>query len=242
MFDLSGKTAVVTGSTRGIGFDIAKTLAKCGAKVYITGVKSVDECKRASEQIENSVPVMVNLLEKDEIDKLYQTTGDVDILVHNASIQYKNKWNEFSEDEYDIQFNCNLKATYYLIKKYHPGMQKKKFGRIVTLGSVNQYNQHPELSLYGVTKAAQAKLVKNLAPIFAPDGITINNVAPGVISTLRNKEVLDNPETRKKIIDAIPCGFIGEPKDISPAVLLLRCEEGRYITGTEILIDGGMSL
>ena len=116
------------------------------------------------------------------------------------------------------------------------------WGRIVTIGSVNQYNQHPELSLYGVTKAAQKKMVENFAPILAPFGITVNNVAPGAIDTPRNKEALKDTSFKKKVENSIPCGFIGESKDVAPAVLLLCSDEGRYITGAEIKIDGGMSL
>ena len=100
----------------------------------------------------------IDILNEYEIDKLYEKTGDVDILVLNASIQYKRKWDEFTLEEYDIQMNCNVKSSYLLIKKYAVGMEKKSWGRIVTVGSVNQYNQHPELSIYGVTKAAQKKM------------------------------------------------------------------------------------
>ena len=242
MFDLKGKTALVTGSTQGIGFEIARLLSKQGAKVFIVGAESMDKCKSASAKILNSVPVRADLLNEYEIDKLYEKTGDVDILVLNASIQYKRKWDEFTLEEYDIQMNCNVKSSYLLIKKYAVGMEKKSWGRIVTVGSVNQYNQHPELSIYGVTKAAQKKMTENFAPLFAPYGITINNIAPGCIETPRNKEALSDEVLKQKIIDSIPCGYIGQAEDISPAVLLLCSEEGRYITGSEIIIDGGMHL
>ena len=242
MFDLTGKTALVTGSTQGIGFEIANLLAKQGAKVYVSGAESFEKCKMASEKIPNSVPVQGNLLDIDEIDKLYMETGDVDILVLNASIQYKRKWDEFTLEEYDIQMNCNVKSSYLMIKNYAEGMKNKGWGRIVTIGSVNQYNQHPELSLYGVTKAAQKKMVENLAPQLAPYGITINNVAPGAINTPRNTEALKDEVFKNKVISSIPCGYIGETKDIAPAVLLLCSEEGRYITGSDLKIDGGMSL
>lgn len=242
MFDLTGKTALVTGSTQGIGFDISLLLAKHGAKVFVTGVESLEKCIKACEKISNSVPVRANLLKIEDIDRLYEETGDVDILVLNASIQYKRKWNEFTLEEYDIQMNCNVKSSYLLIKKYAEGMKNKGWGRIVTIGSVNQYNQHPELSLYGVTKAAQKKMVENLAPQLAPFGVNINNVAPGAINTPRNEETFRNEEFRKQVESGIPCGYIGEAKDISPAVLFLCSEESRYITGSEMIIDGGMHL
>ena len=242
MFDLTGKTALVTGSTQGIGYEIASLLAKQGAKVFVSGAESLEKCIKSCEKIPNSVPVRANLLKTEDIDRLYEETGDVDILVLNASIQYKRKWNEFTLEEYDIQMNCNVKSSYLLIKKYAESMKNKGWGRIVTIGSVNQYNQHPELSLYGVTKAAQMKMVENFAPLFAPYGITINNVAPGAINTPRNEKALSDSEFKKKLESSIPCGYIGEARDISPAVLLLCSEEGRYITGSEIIVDGGMRL
>ena len=159
MFDLSGKTALVTGSTQGIGFAIARLLSEHGARVFVCGSENMEKCKAASEKIKNATPVVANLLKEDAADRLYGQTGDVDILVLNASIQYKRDWDEFSLEEYDIQMNCNVKSSYLLIKKYAEGMKKKGWGRIVAIGSTNQYNQHPKLSLYGVSKAAQLKLV-----------------------------------------------------------------------------------
>lgn len=242
MFDLTGKTALVTGSTQGIGFDIAKLLAEHGAKVFVHGASNMEKCRSASEKIVGSVPVTCNLLHTEEIDALYERTGDVDILVLNASIQYKREWDAFTMEEYDIQMDCNVKASYLMMKKYANGMKKRGWGRIVTLGSVNQYNQHPELSLYGASKAAQYKLVQNFAPILAPFGITVNNVTPGAIATPRNEAVLSDPELKRSVESKIPCGRFGRPEDVSPAVLLLCSDEGSYITGTEIIIDGGMSL
>ena len=242
MFDLKGKRALVTGSTQGIGFEIARSLAEHGATVYVHGATNFEKCENASRQIENSIPVVTDLLLPDAADRLYEKTGDVDILVLNASIQYKRKWNEFSFDDYEIQMNCNVRSTYFMIKKYSEGMQKQGFGRIITLGSVNQYNQHPELSLYGASKAAQYKMVKNFAPALAPYGVTINNVTPGAIATPRNADVCSDPEKKAAVEKLIPCGRFGTPADISPAVLLLASNEGSYITGSEIVIDGGLSL
>lgn len=242
MFDLTGRTALVTGATQGIGFEIARILQEHGAKVYVVGATSMEKCVTACEKIPGSVPVRADLLVVEDLDRMYEKTGDVDILVLNASIQYKRNWDEFSNKEYDIQMNCNVKSTYLLIKKYAEGMKRNGWGRIVTIGSVNQYNQHPELSIYGVSKAAQAKMVQNIAPQLAPYGVTLNNVAPGAIRTPRNEAVFQDAELQKKVEEKIPCGYMGEPEDISPAVLLLCSDEGRYITGAEIKIDGGMSL
>ena len=242
MFELAGKTALVTGSTQGIGLAIAKLLAEHGAKVFVSGATSEEKCLLASQQVPNSVAVRANLLQEDEIEKLYATTGDVDILVLNASIQYKRDWDKFSMDEYEMQMDCNVKSSYLLMKCYVPGMKEKQWGRIVTIGSVNQYNQHPELSLYGVTKAAQLKMVQNFAPLLAPYGITVNNIAPGAINTPRNEKALSDTGFKKNLEQNIPCGYVGMPEDIAPAVLLMCSNEGRYITGADLVIDGGMHL
>lgn len=242
MFDLKGKTALVTGSTQGIGFAAAELLARHGAKVFINGASSKEKCRAASEKIPGSVPVRADLTDMAEIDALFEKTGGVDILVLNASIQYKRDWCIFTEDEYDTQFDCNIKSSYFLIQKYAPYMKEKGWGRIVTIGSVNQYNNHPQLAIYGMTKAAQKKMVENIAPYLAPFGVTVNNIAPGAISTPRNSEALADAEFNKKVIESIPAGYVGLAEDVAPCILFLCSDESRYITGSEIIVDGGMHL
>ena len=243
MFDLTGKTALVTGATQGIGFAIAKLLCDRGARVYVNGASSEEKCLAACREIGGgALPLVADISRTESITEMYAVTGDVDILVLNASIQYKRPWDAFSEEEYDKQMDCNLKSSYFLMQKYADGMKKKGWGRIVTIGSVNQTNEHPELAIYGATKVAQLKLVQNIAPYLAPYGVTVNNVAPGVIETPRNEAVLADPDFKAAILSKVPCGFCGTPEDVAPTVLLLCSDEGRYITGADIYIDGGMSL
>ncbi len=242
MFDLTGKTALVTGSTQGIGFAIAKCLSDNGAKVFVHGGTSMEKCVSASEKIKNSVPVMQSLSEVDCAEKLYEKTGDIDILVLNASVQIKRPWDEVSDEDMELQLRVNVKSSYSLIQKYTPHMKENGWGRIVTVGSVQQYCPHVQMPIYAASKCAQMSIVENLAKQLAPYGITVNNMAPGVIDTPRNSDALSNPEYAVQVYSKIPAGYAGVPEDCAAGVLLLCSDEGRYIVGADLVIDGGMHL
>jgi NAD(P)-dependent dehydrogenase (short-subunit alcohol dehydrogenase family) len=241
MFDLTGKRALITGSTQGIGFALAKSLSEAGAAVFINGTNE-EKAKRAAEQIEGSHIAVCDLSLPDCADKLYEKTGDVDILILNASIQIRKPWNEITDEEFDKQVAVNFKASLKLIQKYAPYMQKQQWGRIITVGSVQQRKPHKDMMVYAATKSAQENMVRNLAKQLAPFGVTVNNVAPGVIETPRNYEALADKEYAKQVMKGIPCGYAGAPKDCSGLVLMLCSEAGRYMTGEDIYIDGGMKL
>lgn len=246
LFDLTGKKALITGSSQGIGKAIAMCLASYGAIVYIHGASSMEKCQGVVDDIikigRKAIPVVANLAESDCAKKIYEQTGDVDILVLNASAQYRKTWKEISFEEFDMQVRVNFRASLELIKQYEPYMSKNKWGRIVSVGSVQQYKPHKDMLVYAGTKEAQMSMVKNLAKQLAPAGITVNCMSPGVIATPRNEDALSDKEYAKKIQDGIPCGFAGRAEDCAGAVLLLCSEGGRYITGTDIVVDGGMRL
>ncbi len=243
MFDLTKKTVLITGSSQGIGKSIAKFLAKNGAKVYIHGSSSAEKCQNVADEIGGDAKIAVADLSLDGCaENLYRQTGDVDILVLNASVQYRKAWNEITGEEFDRQVRVNLKTSLELIQKYTPHMQSQKWGRIVTVGSIQQYKPHKDMAVYAATKCAQMSLVKSLAKQLAPDGITVNNISPGVIGTPRNKQALSNKEYREHILQNIPLGYEGSAEDCAGAVLLMCSEAGRYITGTDLIIDGGMHL
>lgn len=243
MFDLTGKKAIVTGSTQGIGKAVAETLYKQGATVYIIGATSMEKCKTVSDSLgERAIPVLCDLRAADCAEKLYKVTGDVDILVLNASIQYKKPWNEITPEEYETQMNMNFRSSLFLIQKYYDGMKAKKWGRIITVGSVQQHKPHKEMLVYAASKAAQMNMVKNLAKQISCYGITVNNIAPGVIATPRNAYALADKTYAPQVLAGIPVGYAGESTDCAGAVLLLCSEEGRYINGADIVVDGGMQL
>ena len=241
MFDLHKKKVLITGSTQGIGFAIAKCLSKAGATVFINGTNE-EKAKHAADQIEGAQTAVCDLSLPDCADRLYEMTGDVDILILNASIQYRRAWGEITDEEFDKQIAVNFKASLKLIQKYAPYMQKQGWGRIITVGSVQQRKPHKDMLVYAASKAAQENMVRNLAKQLAPCGVTVNNVAPGVIETPRNSEALSDKEYAKQVLNGIPVGYAGAPQDCNGLILMLCSDAGRYITGTDILIDGGMSL
>ena len=241
MLDLNEKKALITGGTQGIGLAIAECLAKAGATVFINGT---DEKKAilAAERIDGAQIAIADLSRSSCADLLYEKTGDVDILILNASIQFRKAWNEITEEEFDKQVNVNLKASLKLIQKYAPYMQKQHYGRIITVGSVQERKPHKDMLVYAATKSAQECMARNLAKQLAPFGITVNNVAPGVIETPRNRDALSDKAYAEQVLAGIPAGYVGEPKDCADLFLLLCSDAGRYITGENIFIDGGMKL
>ncbi len=240
------KTALVTGSSRGIGRAIALRLAKDGYKVFVHGVGESPRLLSAKAEIianggEADIAV-ANLCKTDEVKDLISKIGDIDVLVLNASVQYRNPWQNITLEECYDQLNCNFVSSLLLIQQAVPAMKVKKWGRVVTIGSVQEAKPHPDMLVYSSSKAAQTNMVQSLSLQLAGDGITVNNVAPGVIYTDRNVEALSDPEYAKKVTDSIPVGFYGEPEDCAGIVSLLCSDEGRYITGQNIFVDGGKSV
>ena len=250
MFDLKGKTALVTGSGQGIGRAIALLLAKQGARVIVNwcsndavaqhtldGIKEV-----GGEYLTWKYDLSSATIKEDWEQFARENNLAVDILVLNASVQYRNAWENITNEEFDKQMHVNVRASLALIQACVPAMRERKWGRIVTVGSVQQYRPNTAMAVYAATKAAQNNLVMTLCGQLAGDGITINNIAPGAIETVRNEKALSDATYREKIEKSIPVGFVGQPGDIAPTVLLLCSNEGRYITGADIPIDGGMSI
>ena len=246
MFDLKGKKALVPGSSRGIGRAIAVELAQCGAEVVVHCAGNVAKAEETVGIIKSNggcaFAVTADLSDSENVQGLIEKIGDIDILILNASMQFRNKWENITVEEFYKQVNCNFLASMLLIQQAVPHMRAQKWGRIVTIGSVQEAKPHPDMLVYSASKAAQTNMVQSLSLQLAPDGITVNNVAPGVIYTDRNVEALSDLDYAKKVTDSIPVGFYGEPEDCAPTVALLCSEKGRYITGQSIYIDGGKSV
>ena len=247
--NLSGKTALVTGSSQGIGKAIAMALAEYGAQVII----HYHEDKKEAEQVKKEMKPSTGKVSIVQADfskpkavsgffKKVNKIADVDILVINASVQVAKDWEKVTESEFDFQVNANFKSTLLLIQQFAPAMVKKGWGRIVTIGSVQQVKPHPAMVVYAATKSAVLNLVQNIALQLADKGVTVNNLAPGVIATPRLEQPV--PEVEERIAQRMttPEGNVGQPEDCAGMAVFLCSDAGRYVTGQNIFVDGGMSL
>lgn len=246
--DLHGRTALVTGSSRGIGFALARGLARQGAKVFLHGATDSVRLREAEKNLRGEgldVTVVVGDLAEaaapEAIARQLGTDG-VDILVLNASKQIERPWADVADDDMLAQYRIDFMSTVRLIQLLEPKMAARKWGRIVTIGSLQQLRPLKHMAVYSALKSAAENLVRNLAMQFAKDGVTVNNVAPGTIRTDRNVKALSDKAYEKKIEDAIPVGFIGAPEDCVSAVLMMAAPESSYITGVDLLVDGGKHL
>lgn len=240
------KKAFITGSSRGIGRAIALRLAKEGYKVTLHGATDSNHIKSLKAEIEENggeADILVaNLCDLEATGALCEKLGDVDVLVLNASLQYRTPWQQITTEACYEQLNCNFVSSMMLIQAAVPHMKASGWGRIITVGSVQEAKPHPDMLVYSASKAAQTNMMRSLSLQLAKDGITVNNVAPGVVYTDRNIEALSDPEYAKKVTDSIPVGFYGQPDDCVGIVSLLCSDEGRYITGQSIYVDGGKSV
>ena len=227
-FDLTGKIALVTGSTRGIGKARGDALEEYGAKVIRHNTKVCDL----------SDPAAIDAF----FAKLEAEGTMPDILIANASIQEKIPWTEFPMDEARKEIQVNFLATLRMFQLSYPKMKAQKWGRLIVVGSVNERRPHPDMCVYAATKSAQENLVRGIARQIAAEGITVNNLCPGVFYTDRNKDCLADPVYGPKVTAAIPMHDYAMPEDAAGTALLLASDAGRYITGATIIIDGGLSI
>ena len=249
-FNLSGRRALVTGSSRGIGAAIALTLAEAGADVVIHCAGNDAQAHEVSARIaalgRRTGVVPVDLVADDGARRVFDASctalGGLDILILNASVQTKKNWIDFTRADIDLHVAVNYRSSLELLQLAAPGMIAARWGRILTLGSVQEARPHPEMLVYSSLKHAQTGLVLGLARELAPHGVTINNLAPGVIRTDRNAASLADAGYAEKVRAAIPAGLFGETTDCAGTALLLCSDAGRYITGQTLFVDGGLGL
>lgn len=246
MFDLTGKTALVTGATGGIGASIAKTLHGAGATIVISGTREAVLAELAADIGGERVHVMpANLSDRESVDALAKNAaeavgGTVDILVNNAGITRDNLAMRMKDDEWDSVLQVNLESSFRLIKATMRGMMKKRSGRIINITSIVGVTGNPGQANYCAAKAGLIGMSKSLAQELAARGITVNCVAPGFIATPMTDALTD--DQKEAITKNIPTGTLGTAEDIAASVLFLASDESAYITGQTLHVNGGLAM
>ena len=249
LFDLSGKTAIVTGASRGIGEAIARRLAQHGANVVVSSRKreacqTVADAINEAEDREAAYVVPCNISHKEELQRLVDETrakwGPADILIANAAVNpYYGPSAEMSDEHFDKILDCNVKAPHWLSHMVLPEMRAKKDGAIVIISSVGGFVGSAAIGGYNISKAADLQLARNLAVECGPDNIRVNCICPGVVKTYFAEALWKDPKMEKLMTQQLPLRRFGEPDDIAGAAVFLASPAGRWMTGQGMVIDGG---
>ena len=244
MFDLTGKNALITGASGGIGGAIARALHAAGASVVLSGTRIEPLQALADELGERAHVLTCNLSDMAAVEALpnqaAEVLGSVDILVNNAGITRDNLFMRMSDDEWQSVIDVNLTATMKLCKGVLRGMMKARWGRIVNISSVVGAIGNPGQGNYAASKAGVIGMSKSLAYEVASRGITVNAVAPGFITTAMTDKLTD--DQKSGLLAQVPAGRMGSPEEIAAAVLYLASPEAAYVTGSTLHVNGGMAM
>ncbi|HSM95749.1 MAG TPA: 3-oxoacyl-[acyl-carrier-protein] reductase [Rhizomicrobium sp.] len=245
MFDLTGKTALVTGASGGIGGEIAKALHKQGAAVVLSGTRAEALESLKNELGSRAFVATCNLGDKDSVEALVKNAeaaagAPIDILVNNAGITRDNLFMRMKDEEWDQVIAVNLTAAFRLSRAVLRGMMKKRWGRIISITSVVGETGNPGQGNYAAAKAGLVGMSKSLAAEVASRNITVNCVAPGFIATPMTDALTD--AQKEAVFGKIPAGRMGTPAEIAAAVAYLASEEAAYVTGETLQINGGMAM
>ena len=249
LFNLSSKTAIVTGASRGIGEAIARRLAQHGANVIVSSRK-IDACQRVVDAIneaegrEAAFAVACNISHKEELQRLVDETrnkwGPADILVSNAAVNpYYGPSSEMSDEHFDKILTCNVKASHWLSHMVLPDMRARKDGAIIIISSIGGFVGSNAIGGYNISKAADLQLARNLAVEAGPDNVRVNCICPGVVKTHFAEALWKDPKMEKLMTQQLPLRRFGEPDDIAGAAVFLASPAGQWMTGQGMIIDGG---
>ena len=252
LFDLAGRVAIVTGSSRGIGRAIAERLAEHGATVVVSSRKA-EACAETAAAInaargrEAAKPIAANISVKDDLRRLVDETvsafGRIDILVCNAaSNPHFGPMASLSDEQFRKILDNNVLANHWLIQLAAPGMIERNDGAIVIVSSIGALKGSPAIGAYNISKAADLQLARNLAVEWGKHNVRVNCIAPGLVRTDFARALWENPETLKAATARTPLGRIGEADEIAGAAVFLASKAGSFITGQTIVIDGGATI
>ena len=243
MFDLSGKTALVTGATGGIGGAIARALHAQGAKVAISGTRR-EVLESLAAEIGGAAVLPCDLANKDSVEALVpdaeKALGQLDILVANAGITKDNLFIALKDEDWDQVLNVNLTSTFRLARAAVKGMMRRRFGRVIGITSVVGVTGNPGQANYTATKAGMIGMFKSIGKEYAKRGVTANCVAPGFIATPMTDKL--NDKQREAILQMVPAGRLGAGADVAAAVVYLASDEAAYVTGQTLHVNGGMAM
>jgi NAD(P)-dependent dehydrogenase (short-subunit alcohol dehydrogenase family) len=249
-FRLAGRTALVTGARREIGRAIALALAGAGARLAVHHVGTDEEARDAAAVVDEieagggTARAFAQDFSADDaghaLAGAVSAWSPVDILVLNASIELPEPYDTITRERFDAQIAVNLRSPMEMLQDLVPAMASRGWGRVVTIGSVQQVRPHPRMMVYAGTKAAQLNWAWNLARQFGGQGVTVNNLAPGAILTARNR--VQMATEGKALKQRIPAGRLGTPDDLAGAALLLCSDAGSYINGVNLYVDGGRAI
>jgi len=244
MFDLTGKRALVTGASAGIGREIAKALAAAGATVALSGTR-VGALEETAQQIGKECPILpCNLSKMDDVDTLVPDAeavmGGVDILVNNAGMTRDNLFMRMKNEEWDEVLTVNLTAAFHLNRAVLRGMMKQRWGRIIGISSVVGVMGNPGQGNYAASKAGLIGMNKALAHEVASRNITVNSIAPGFISSAMTDEL--NDKQRETILSTIPANRLGTAAEVAACAVFLASDAAAYITGHTLNVNGGMAM
>jgi 3-oxoacyl-[acyl-carrier protein] reductase len=244
MFDLTGKNALVTGATGGLGGSIAKALQAQGATVALSGTRREVLDALAAEIGQRTHVLPCDLADKNEVEALVpkaeQAMGQLDILVANAGITRDNLFVQLKDEEWDQVIDVNLTATFRLARAAVRGMMRRRFGRLIGITSVVGVTGNAGQGNYAASKAGMIGMIKSVAAEYARRGVTANCVAPGFISTPMTDKL--NDKQREAILGRVPAGRLGSSEDVAAAVVFLASNEANYMTGQTLHVNGGMAM
>jgi len=244
--NLKNKVAIVTGARRGIGKAIALELAKKGASVVVSDI-NLEEQKQVVEEIKNlgqkALAIKADVTRKKEINSMIEKTinefGQIDILVNNAGISGLKQFESMTEKDWDKVLDINLKGVFLCTKTVLKHMIQQKSGKIISIASIAGKVGFRGASAYCASKAGIINFTKELALELAPKNINVNAIAPGIIKTKMTKDMLEDKEQRKGLMQSIPLNRVGKPEDIGKAAAFLASSDADYITGHTLVVDGG---
>lgn len=248
-FDLTGKVAVVTGSSRGIGRASAELLARMGAKVVVSSRKA-DACKEVADGIRkdggDAHVIACNISRRDEVDALINGTlthyGQIDILVCNAAVNpYYGPLLDITDEAFDKIMGANIKSNIWLCKLAMPKMAERGGGSVVIISSIGGLRGSTVIGAYGISKAADFSLCRSLAGEWGPKNVRVNCIAPGLVKTDFARALWEDQDNLKRRTATTPLRRIGEPHEIAGAVVYLASDASTFMTGQTMVIDGGVT-